>query len=148
MKFSARPRKPSGGVQTLASPDGDGTAENLRHPRARKIGSRREFRDVTPEVLRRIRTSYGIDLDFPEADEPTRHRPPETVLLSLPSQMRLFTWEKGLFWDGNGVTAGEPLPWDPWDGWDDSQGVARKVYAMEFDTASFLTAWRGHGAQH
>ena len=36
-------------------------------PAARKIGSRREFRDVTPEVLRRIQASYGIDLDFPEA---------------------------------------------------------------------------------
>ncbi len=40
-------------------------------PAARKVGSRREFRDVTPEVLRRIQASYGIDLDFPEADGET-----------------------------------------------------------------------------
>jgi hypothetical protein len=38
-------------------------------PTARKIGSRREYRDVTPDVLRRIQASYGIDLDFPEANE-------------------------------------------------------------------------------
>ena len=35
-------------------------------PRAKKTGSRREYRDVTPEMLRRIQTHYGIDLDFPE----------------------------------------------------------------------------------
>ena len=40
-------------------------------PTARKVGSRREFRDVTPEVLRRIQASYGIDLDFPEVDGET-----------------------------------------------------------------------------
>jgi len=40
-------------------------------PAARKIGSRREFRDVTPELLRRIQESYGIDLDFPETDSQT-----------------------------------------------------------------------------
>jgi hypothetical protein len=34
-------------------------------PTPRKIGSRREFRDVTPEVLQRIQQSYGIDLDCP-----------------------------------------------------------------------------------
>jgi hypothetical protein len=40
-------------------------------PAARKVGSRREYRDVTPEVLRRIEANYGIDLDFPEADGET-----------------------------------------------------------------------------
>ncbi len=39
-------------------------------PTPRKIGSRREFREVTPDVMRRIQASYGIDLDFPEDDEP------------------------------------------------------------------------------
>ena len=41
-------------------------------PTPRKIGSRREFRDVTPDVLRRIQESYGIDLDIPsdENDSP------------------------------------------------------------------------------
>jgi len=42
-------------------------------PTPRKVGSRREFRDVTPDVLRRIQESYGIDLDCPsdENDIPT-----------------------------------------------------------------------------
>src|SRR5208282_4439536 len=40
-------------------------------PKAGKSGSRKEYRGVTPEVLRRIQTSYGIDLDFPEADGET-----------------------------------------------------------------------------
>ena len=40
-------------------------------PTRGRVGSRQEFRDVTPEVLRRIQTSYGIDLDFPEADGET-----------------------------------------------------------------------------
>jgi len=34
-------------------------------PTPRKVGSRREFRDVTPDVLRRIQESYSIDLDCP-----------------------------------------------------------------------------------
>jgi hypothetical protein len=38
-------------------------------PTPKKVdsGRRREFRDVTPDVLRRIQASYNIDLDFPEA---------------------------------------------------------------------------------
>jgi hypothetical protein len=41
-------------------------------PTPRKVGSRREFRDVTPDGLRRIQASYGIDLDFPQHDEPAQ----------------------------------------------------------------------------
>jgi hypothetical protein len=37
-------------------------------PTPRKVGSRREFRDVTPEVLQRIQQSYGIDLDCPNVE--------------------------------------------------------------------------------
>jgi hypothetical protein len=37
-------------------------------PKKVDSGRRREFRDVTPEALRRIQESYGIDLDLPEAD--------------------------------------------------------------------------------
>ena len=53
--------------------DGDGPAESYGIPTPRKVGSRREFRDVTADVLRRIQESYGIDLDIPsdESDTPT-----------------------------------------------------------------------------
>ena len=62
----------AGGIQSLATQDGAGAAEILLHPRRpRKSGNRREYRKVTPEVLRRIQASYGIDLDFPEADGET-----------------------------------------------------------------------------
>ncbi len=40
-------------------------------PTPRKIGSRREFREVTPDVLRRIQESYGIDLDIPSDENDT-----------------------------------------------------------------------------
>jgi hypothetical protein len=40
-------------------------------PTPRKIGSRREFRDATPDVLRRIQESYGIDLDIPTDENDT-----------------------------------------------------------------------------
>jgi hypothetical protein len=35
-------------------------------PTTKKVGSRREYRDVTPEMLRRIQANYGIDLGYPE----------------------------------------------------------------------------------
>lgn len=37
-------------------------------PTPKKSGSRREFRDATPEMMQRIQTNYGIDLDFPGND--------------------------------------------------------------------------------
>jgi hypothetical protein len=40
-------------------------------PTPRKVGSRREFRDVTPEMLLRIQDSYGIDLDCPRDENDT-----------------------------------------------------------------------------
>jgi hypothetical protein len=40
-------------------------------PTPRKIGSRREFREVTPDVLRRIQESYGIDLDIRSDEDDT-----------------------------------------------------------------------------
>ncbi len=45
-------------------------------PTPRKSGSRREFRDVTPEHFRRIQQSYGIDLDFPENETDTNPQQP------------------------------------------------------------------------
>jgi len=46
-------------------------------PTPRKVMSRREFRDVTPELLRRIQESYGIDLDLPnEQNTPEDSRQP------------------------------------------------------------------------
>jgi hypothetical protein len=42
--------------------------KNYGIPTPRKVGSRREFRDVTPEVLQRIQQSYGIDLDCPNVE--------------------------------------------------------------------------------
>jgi hypothetical protein len=44
-------------------------------PTPKKVGSRREFRDVTPEALRRIQASYGIDLDFPDDGGPAPGEP-------------------------------------------------------------------------
>lgn len=35
-------------------------------PTPRKIGSRREFRDITRNILRRIQTNYGVDLELEE----------------------------------------------------------------------------------
>jgi hypothetical protein len=55
-------------------------------PTPRKIGSRREFRDVTPEVLRRIQQCYGIDLDFPPDQNDTPTDPGRPSQPSQPSQ--------------------------------------------------------------
>jgi hypothetical protein len=49
-------------------------------PTPRKIGSRREFRDVTPEVLLRIQQSYGIDLDCPNIENNSGIDPGEPSL--------------------------------------------------------------------
>jgi hypothetical protein len=62
--------------------EADGTTFRNWHPRTvtarlkaygiptpKKTMSRREFRDVTPETLRRIQAAYGIDLDFPNDEE-------------------------------------------------------------------------------
>jgi hypothetical protein len=39
-------------------------------PATKKSGSRREYRDVTLDMLRQIQTNYGIDLDLPEDTAP------------------------------------------------------------------------------
>ena len=44
-------------------------------PTPRKSGSRREYRNVTPEVMKRIQASYGIDLGFPENEPPDPGEP-------------------------------------------------------------------------
>lgn len=44
-------------------------------PTPKKSGSRREFRDVTADTLRRIQTSYGIDLDVPSDATDTTGQP-------------------------------------------------------------------------
>jgi len=44
-------------------------------PKAKKSGNRREYRDVTPDLLQRIQQSYGIDLDFPTIETDTGGSP-------------------------------------------------------------------------
>lgn len=64
-----------------------GVAGRLRSygiPKPVKTGSRREYRDVTTEVLRRIERSYGIDLGMGAAVQSTANTGPE-----LPSQASL-----------------------------------------------------------
>jgi hypothetical protein len=51
-------------------------------PTPRKIGSRREFREVPPDVMRRIQANYSIDLEFPDDGEPATAEPSQS---SLPS---------------------------------------------------------------
>ena len=55
-------------------------------PTPRKSGSRREFRDVRPEVLLQIQSSYGIDLDFLPPDMPWGTYPQEPSQSSQPSE--------------------------------------------------------------
>jgi hypothetical protein len=62
-------------------------------PTPRKVGSRREFRDVTPDVLRRIQESYGIDLDIPSDENNTPTDPGRPSQPSLPSQDARFPEE-------------------------------------------------------
>ena len=58
------------------------TWESYGVPKTQKSGSRREYRGVTLDMLRRIQTSYSIDLGIPmEVATPT-----EPPLPSLPSQ--------------------------------------------------------------
>jgi hypothetical protein len=44
-------------------------------PTPKKSGSRRVYRNVTPELMKRIQTSYGIDLGFAEAEPPDPGEP-------------------------------------------------------------------------